>query len=296
MKKLVKDRESLIGWIFTLPAIIYMAILVGYSIIYNIVLSLQNVTMKNINGERLFVALDNYVSIFKTEEMAWALKNTFTFTLISIAFQFILGMSLALLFSKNVRGLKAMRGIVVISYLMPNVVTALLFKYMLSPDAGIIDKILKSIGIINNSVGWLQNTETALCGPIFANVWAQTPFIMLLLTTGLANIPQEINESSSLDGANALQRFLFITLPMLKNSIFAVMMIGFMYTFKVFDLICTMTGGGPVYATEVLSTYAYKLSFSSFKFSQGAACANVLFVCLLLVSLFYRHLIGKEDK
>lgn len=119
---------------------------------------------------------------------------------------------------------------------------------------------------------------------------------MLLLTTGLANIPQEINESSSLDGANALQRFLFITLPMLKNSIFAVMMIGFMYTFKVFDLIWTMTGGGPVYATEVLSTYAYKLSFSSFKFSQGAACANVLFVCLLLVSLFYRHLIGKEDK
>lgn len=289
------EKESIRGWLFVTPALVYMATIVGYSIVYNISLSFQNVTMRNINGEKKFVWLSNYINLFKSENMAWALGNTFKFTLISITFQFILGLSLALLFSKKIKGFQALRGFLVVSYLMPNVVTALLFKYMLSPDAGIIDKILMMFGMIDTPVGWLQNTHTALWGPIFANIWAQTPFIMLLLSTGLSNIPQEVNESSALDGANSFQRFFYITLPMLKNSIFAVMMIGFMYTFKVFDLIWTMTGGGPVYATEVLSTYAYKLSFSTFKFSQGAACANILFLCLLFVSIFYRHLIGKED-
>lgn len=290
-----EQKEAFRGWLFIAPALIYMAVIVGYSMLYNFDLGFRNVTIKNINGEKLFVWFENYINIMKTENMHWAIRNTFKFTLISISFQFILGLSLALLFSKKIRGLQSIRGALVISYLMPNVVTALLFKYMLSPDAGIIDKLLMAAGIIDGPVGWIQNTETALWGPIFANVWAQTPFIMLLLSTGLANISQDIIESSALDGANGLQRFFYITLPLLKNSIFAVMMIGFMYTFKVFDLIWTMTGGGPVYATEVLSTYAYKLSFSSFNFSQGAACANILFLCLLCVSMFYRHLIGKED-
>lgn len=291
-----EKKESLQGGIFVAPALVYMAVLVGYPIIYNIVLSFQNVTKSNINGEKLFVGLQNYITIFQSENMIWALKNTFIFTLISIAFQVILGLSLALFFNRKFPGAKFTRGLLVISYLLPNVVTALLFKYMLSPDAGIIDKILISMGILKDSVGWLQNVDTALWGPIFANVWAQTPFIMLLITTGLMNIPEEINESSALDGANLFQRMWYITLPLLKNSMMAVLMIGFMYTFKVFDLIYTMTGGGPVYATEVLSTYAYKLSFRTFKFSEGAAAANILFLCLLFVSMFYRYLLGKEEK
>lgn len=289
-------KESLQGWLFVAPALIYMAVLVGYPIVYNIVLSFQNATMKNISREKIFVGIQNYLTIFQSENMAWALKNTFLFTLISISFQLVLGLSLALFLNKKFPGAKFTRGLLVISYLLPNVVTALLFKYMLSPDAGIIDKILKSVGVLEHSVGWLQNVETALWGPIFANVWAQTPFIMLLITTGLMNIPEEVNESGALDGANAFQRLWYITLPLLKNSMMAVLMIGFMYTFKVFDLIYTMTGGGPVYSTEVLSTYAYKLSFSTFKFSEGASAANILFICLLFVSLFYRYLLGKEEK
>lgn len=289
-------RESTLGYVFVGPAVIYMAVLIGYSIVYNVILSFQNVVINNINGEKKFVWLKNYIKLFQTEHMHWALKNTFKFTLIGILLQFILGLSLALFFNKKFATAKFIRGMLIVSYLMPNVVVALLFKYMLSPDAGIIDKILVSLKIIDKPVGWLQSIDTAIWGPIFANVWAQTPFIMLLLITGLGNITDEVLESSAIDGANNFQKLLYIILPLLKNSMMAVMMIGFMYTFKVFDLIYTMTGGGPVYATEVLSTYSYKLSFGNFKFSEGAAVANVLFACLFVVSLFYRHLIGKEDK
>ena len=289
-------REAIAASVFILPALLYMLMLVGYPIIYNLLLSMQDATMKNMNGEKIFVGLVNYLNIFQTENMHWALLNTFKFTFISIVLQLVIGLSLAMFLSKKFSTAKFIRGILIISYLLPNVVTALLFKYMLSPDAGIIDKILVNLHILDFPVGWLQNVDTAIWGPIFGNVWAQTPFIMLLLITGLGNITDDVLESSTLDGANGFQQFIYIILPLLKNSMMAVLMIGFMYTFKVFDLIYAMTGGGPVYATEVLSTYSYKLSFGYFRFGEGAAAANVLYFGLLLVSLFYRYLIGKEDK
>lgn len=290
--KRLRQRE---GLYFVLPALIYMLMMVGYPIIYNILLSFQNVSSRNVNGIHDWVGFSNYLKIFAAENFRAALSNTIRFTLISISFQFIFGLALALFFNKHFPCAKFIRGLLVVSYLLPNVVSALLWKYMLSPDAGIIDKVLIALGILQKPVGWLQNIDTALWGPIFANIWTQTPLIMLLLNTGLSNIPADTLECSQLDGANAVQRFFYIILPLLKNSILAVMMVGFMYTFKVFDLIFTMTGGGPVYATEVLSTYSYKLSFNNFKFSQGAAAANVLFLCLFIVSFIYRHFLNKEE-
>lgn len=119
---------------------------------------------------------------------------------------------------------------------------------------------------------------------------------MLLLATGLSNIPADVYESAMIDGANGIKRFFYITLPLLKQSILAVLVLGFVYTFKVFDLVYVMTGGGPINATEVLSTYSYRESFQYFNFGTGAASANVLFVCLFLVGLIYVKLIGKEDE
>lgn len=280
---------------FVLPALIYMMVMVGYPIVHNFVLSVQNLTQRNVNGVVKFIGFQNYATIFSTSAFRTALGNTIRFTLISISFQFIFGLLLALFFSKQFPAARFIRGALVVCYLLPNVVSALLWKYMLSADVGIIDKVLIALGIIHSPVGWLHNMDTALWGPIFANIWTQTPLIMLLLTTGLNSIPQDSIESSYLDGANALQRFFYITVPLLKNTMLAVMMVGFMYTFKVFDLIFSMTGGGPGYATEVLSTYAYKLSFSTHKFSQGAAAANVLFACLFVVSCLYRHFLSKEE-
>ena len=121
------------------------------------------------------------------------------------------------------------------------------------------------------------------------------PFNMLLLTTGLNNIPGDIYEAAAIDGATGIQKFLKITIPLLKSTIMSVLILGFVLTFKVFDLVYVMTGGGPVDATEVLSTYSYKLSFQLFHFGEGAAVANVLFVCLLMVALVYLRTISKDE-
>ena len=179
---------------------------------------------------------------------------------------------------------------------MPVTVTALLYKYMLSPDVGIIDYILMNIGIIDQPVGWLLNQKTAIWGPIIANSWVGIPFDMLLLSAGLAAVPQDVYESAAIDGANVWQKFTRITLPLLRPAIMSVLVLGFVNTFKVFDLIFVMTGGGPVNATEVLSTFAYKQSFGYYYFGQGAAIANVLMAILFVVAFIYLILIKKEDE
>jgi multiple sugar transport system permease protein len=122
---------------------------------------------------------------------------------------------------------------------------------------------------------------------IAANVWIGIPFNTILLSTGLTTIPSDVKEAAAIDGANRWQSFRFIIVPMLKPVIESVLILGFIYTFKVFDLVFVMTNGGPVNSTHLLSTYSYKLSFVLFKYSQGAATANILFLILLAVSILY---------
>jgi multiple sugar transport system permease protein len=127
------------------------------------------------------------------------------------------------------------------------------------------------------------------------NVWIGIPFNMILLTTGLSNISESYYEAAKVDGANVVQRFFHITMPQMKASILSVIILGVIYTFKVFDLVFVSTGGGPVDATELMSTYSYRLSFTQYSFSKGAAVANVLFLMLFIVGLLYIRLIGKDE-
>ena len=292
-----RKEEITAGVLFVAPAFVYMMLLVGYPIFYNIILGFQNVTVRNLAAGQVrnFVGFDNYVTLFGTPAMQAALRNTLFFTVMCIVFQFTAGFALALLFNQKFAIAKPMRGFLVVSWMMPATVTALLFRYMLSSDVGIIDAVLMGIGITGEPIGWLVRQDTAIWGPIFANIWVGIPFNMLLLTTGLAAIPEEVYESASIDGANAVQRFIKITIPLMRPAIMAVLVLGFVYTFKVFDLIFIMTGGGPVNATEVLSTLSYRHSFTFFNFSQGAAVANVLFVILFCVALVYLKFIRKEE-
>jgi multiple sugar transport system permease protein len=152
-----------------------------------------------------------------------------------------------------------------------------------------------NIHIINTPIEWLLSPGPAIWSVITANIWIGIPFNMILLSTGLTTIPKSLYESANIDGANIFQQFFNITLPLMKQSIETVLVLGFIYTFKVFDLVYVMTQGGPVNATELLSTYSYKLSFVEFNFSKGAAVANILFIILFLVSLVYIKLV-KEDE
>ena len=172
-------------------------------------------------------------------------------------------------------------------WVIPITVTALIFKFIFSTNVGILNQVLESLNLIQAPIDWLTQPGTAMFALIAANVWIGIPFNMILLTTGLSTIPGELYESAAIDGAGKVQSFFRITLPLLKPAIESVLILGFIYTFKVFDLVYVMTNGGPVNSTHVLSTYSYKMSFELFKYSKGAAAANILFVILFCVSLLY---------
>lgn len=291
-----EKKEQILGYFFILPAVIYMLAFIGYPIIYNWIISFQNVTAKTIaSAAREFAGFSNYKAIFADVTFKKALVHTFIYTIGCLSIQFTLGFLFAIFFTKKFALSKPIRGFIVISWMLPVTVTALVFKFMFAEGNGIINYILMSLHLIDKPVGWLLQGNTAMMGLIIANSWVGTPFNMLLLTTGLNNIPGDIYEAAAIDGATGIQKFLKITIPLLKSTIMSVLILGFVLTFKVFDLVYVMTGGGPVDATEVLSTYSYKLSFQLFHFGEGAAVANVLFVCLLMVALVYLRTISKDE-
>lgn len=291
-------RYDRIGYIYVLPAFIYMLFFVGYPIISNIVLSLQDVTLSTFkSNKRIFVGLQNYIDLFQKDHvLVTALTNTLIFTIGCLIFQFIIGFALAVLFNKRFTFSKPIRGILMMPWMMPITVTALIFKFVFGTDVGIVNYILKSIGLITANIDWLTNPATAMTAIIITNIWIGIPFNMILISTGLTTIPAELYESASIDGANKLQAFQKITLPLMKPTIESVLILGFIYTFKVYDLVWVMTSGGPVNSTHMLSTYSYKLSFNMFQYSQGAAVANILFVILFFVSLLYLRTVYTEEK
>ena len=298
--KRIRDffRYDNVGLLFILPAFIYMMVFVGYPILSNVVLSLQDVSVRNlVRGEKHFVAFQNYVEIFHDGVFIKSMGNTLLFTVSCLIFQFLIGFLLALLFSKNFTFAKTVRGLTMIPWMMPMTVTALMFKFMFSTDVGIINYLLRTAGIIQKNIEWLTTPNTAMIAVVAANVWIGIPFNTILLSTGLTTIPQELYESASVDGANSWQKLTGITLPLLRPTIESVLVLGFIYTFKVYDLVYVMTEGGPVNATHLLSTYSYKLSFDMFQYSKGSAVANVLFLILLLVGLLYLKITmeGEED-
>ncbi|MCR5486596.1 MAG: sugar ABC transporter permease [Lachnospiraceae bacterium] len=291
-------RYDNVGLLFILPAFIYMMVFVGYPILSNVVLSLQDVSVRNlVRGEKHFIAFQNYVEIFHDGVFIKSMGNTLLFTVSCLIFQFLIGFLLALLFSKNFTFAKTVRGLTMIPWMMPMTVTALMFKFMFSTDVGIINYLLRTAGIIQKNIEWLTTPNTAMIAVVAANVWIGIPFNTILLSTGLTTIPQELYESASVDGANSWQKLTGITLPLLRPTIESVLVLGFIYTFKVYDLVYVMTEGGPVNATHLLSTYSYKLSFDMFQYSKGSAVANVLFLILLLVGLLYLKITmeGEED-
>ena len=150
--------------------------------------------------------------------------------------------------------------------------------------------------LIQEPVDWLLKGNTAMFSIIVANIWIGIPFDMMLLLTGLTTVSPELYESAKLDGASKLPMLFKITIPVIRPAIMSVLTLGFVYTFKVFDLAWVMTKGGPVNSTELASTYAYRLSFEEFEFSKGAVAANVLLIILLIVGLFYVKLINKDEE
>lgn len=290
-------KKKLSIFAFVLPGAIYMTVMIILPIMNNVIMSFKDVNLMNFaTGDSRFIGFDMYKKIFSTDVTWVAMKNTLTFTFWCLLFQFPIGFLMAMFFSQSFRGAGTLRAINVIAWMIPMVAVAGIFKYMFNGDIGIVNQLLLKLHLIEKPVQWLARGNTAMISIIIANTWKGVPFNMILLATALTTVPQDIYESASIDGASKVQRFFYITVPLVKPAIISVLTLGFIYTFKVFDLVYVMTGGGPGSSTEMLSTLAYRYSFSEYNFSQGSAIANVLFAMLMVVGVIYIRIVTKEDE
>ncbi len=289
-------RHDNVGLLFVLPAALYMLYFVGYPIVHNIILGFQDVTVMNlVRGQKHFIGFENYGALLRDEVFFKSVINTLVFTAACLVFQFVIGFALAHFFNKKFSFSRPVRGLLMMPWMIPMTVTALMFKFMFSTKVGIVNNILTGIGIVSQNVEWLTDPSIAMIPVIITNVWIGIPFNMILISTGLTSIPTELYESASIDGASSRQQFAHITLPMMRNTIESILVLGFIYTFKVYDLVYVMTSGGPVNSTQLMSTYSYKLSFDNFQYSMGSAVANALLVILLLVGIVYLKITMKGE-
>lgn len=284
-------------YLFVAPAAVFLLIFMVYPVLFNISLSLRDVTASTLldTSQNTYVGFANYATVFKNPAFFTTIINTLLFTFFSLVFQLVLGMALAIFYTRKFPGAAYMRGLFLVAWTIPIVVSGSVFRWLFDGDAGVINFFLRKLGIIQQSIFWISDANFALIAVIFVNIWLGLPFNLTLLVAALQGLPEEVFEAASIDGATGWQKFRFVTLPMLRPALLSIIVLGLIYTFKVFDLVFIVTGGGPLNASDVVSTLAYKLVFRNFLFGQGAAVLNLLFVVLFILSLFYIRTTQREE-
>ncbi|MEV6288223.1 sugar ABC transporter permease [Kribbella sp. NPDC051770] len=280
--------EELTKILFVLPAAVAMVALFGYPVVKNLLMSLQDYTLRTFfTGEAPFVGLANYSAMVKHQLFSQAMVNTALFTVGSIAFQFVIGLGLALFFRRRFPLGGVLRSMLLLPWLLPLIVSSATWRSILEQDNGILNRTLIGAGLLDDPVPWLNSPSVALIAVIGVNIWIGIPFNVTLLYSGLTEIPDELYEAGQLDGATGWRAFVHITWPNLRAVASVVLMLGVVYTIKVLDIILGLTGGGPANATQTLATQSYERSFVDFKFGEGAALSNLLIALSFLFAVFY---------
>jgi multiple sugar transport system permease protein len=280
--------EDLTKILFVLPAVVAMLALFAYPVVKNLAMSLQDYTLKTFfTGAAPWVGLDNYTAVVKDQIFSKAMVNTALFTIGSIAFQFVVGLALALFFRRRFPLSGVLRSLLLLPWLLPLIVSSATWRSILEQDSGILNRTLSALGLIDAPVPWLNSPSVALIAVIGVNIWIGIPFNVTLLYSGLAEIPDELYEAGALDGATGWKAFGHITWPNLRAVASVLLVLGVVYTIKVLDIILGLTGGGPANATQTLATQSYEKSFIDFKFGQGAALSNILIAISLVFAVLY---------
>jgi multiple sugar transport system permease protein len=281
-------KQQLAGWLFLAPAIAYVLFAFALPIVYNVMLSFQQTSPATIaHFAAPFAGLSNYRFILNDPTSRDAIVRTLEFTFLSLLFQFVIGFSLALLFSLTFPGRTIARSLIIVPWLLPLIVTGVIFRFLFQAEGGAVNQLLKSLGLVDHPTQWLNDPKLAFWTILIANIWLGVPFFTLLLYSALQDVPVEVREAAIIDGAGPWQRLRLVIVPIILPVIEVTLLLGFVFTVKVFDLVIGLTGGGPANATQLITTWSYNLSFQVFSFGEGAALNNVLLLLALICAPLY---------
>ncbi|MBP2324884.1 multiple sugar transport system permease protein [Kibdelosporangium banguiense] len=288
--------RQLTGWAFLVPLVAYLLVCYAYPLFTNIDLSIRNYTVRTfVHGGAPLAGFTNYVTVFGDPTFGTALINTVVFTVASLAFQYVIGLAMAVFFARGFRLSATLRGLFLVPWLLPLIVSASTWAWLLNSESGLVNAALGLVGV--DPVNWLTSPSWSLVSVTIANIWIGIPFNLAVLYSGLQNIPREVYEASSLDGASGWQTFRHITFPMLRPVSAITLLLGLVYTLKVFDIIWIMTKGGPSGSSTTLATWSYELGFGSMvpRFGPSAAVGNVLILIALAAGLVYIRMQRRQE-
>jgi multiple sugar transport system permease protein len=282
------QASQVTAWAFLAPVTVYLVAFYAYPLYRNLDLSLRHYTVRSfVQGGAPFAGFDNYRTVMADPTFLPALTHTVLFTGASLLFQFAIGMALAVFFAQRFRLSVTLRALFLVPWLLPLIVSASTWSWMLDSDSGVVNSLLHAVGIA--PVNWLTSPQWSLISVIIANIWIGIPFNLVLLYSGIQGLPESLTEAARLDGANSWQRFWRVTFPLLRPVSAITLLLGLVYTLKVFDIIWIMTRGGPTDSSTTFATWSYRLGFGNLlpEFGPGAAVGNLLIVMALVFGLIY---------
>lgn len=278
-------RHKLIGLAFAIPVIVFLLAFVLYPVLYNVWLSFTNASL--IKKTSSFVGIDNYIKIFSNKLFLKYFWNTIRWTFFSVLGQLILGLGIALLIARPMKGGTALRSFLLIPYVVPAVTLALVSKWIMNSDYGIVSYWLQQAGLVEARQSLLAMQGPAMWVVVILNVWRSYPFPMLIYWAALKSIDKQIYEAATVDGAGKWKTFLHITLPQLRNTTIVLAVLRIIWTATYYDLIFMVTGGGPSGSTTHLPILIYQASFGSYQIGYAAAISMILGVLMFGCIIFY---------
>lgn len=284
----LRRAESRFAYQAVSPVMLYLAFILMVPLLWGVYISLTNM---RIGATTSFVGLSNYIKLLKKDVFREAAVNTMLYTFFSILGKVVLGILMALLLNMKFKGRNLARALMIIPWTLPNLVAALNWKWIFSAQGGMLNGFLMKFGLIEENIVFLGTPTMAFIAIVVVNVWRGTPFFGISLLARMQSISGELYEAAAIDGASPVQRFVHITMPMIKDVLMLTTLISTIWTINDFETVWLLTGGGPNKATELVSILSYLTAMKQFRLGEGAATA-LIFAPVLIVLIF---MIGRQN-
>lgn len=291
-------KDKLFSFFLVLPAILMTTVFILVPVADSVIKSFLDYKIRNIISGKpgTWNHFSNYIKLFQNAKLPQAIANTFLFVIVVVVFAFIIAMALALILSSGVKCAKIIQGVMMTPWVIPTIISALIWMWLFQPQYGLVKYLIALVtGGQVADLAVLNNPDTALMGISVAALWKQVPLMTLLLLAGLQNVPGELLEAATVDGANRIQQFFHITIPSMKSVITITVSMSIIENFKQFPLFWTMTGGGPDGATTTLAILSYREAFVSQDLGSGAAVTTVWMLLMMLVIFVYNKVMKKGE-
>ena len=268
------------------PTLIVLLVMTAYPLIFTFVYSFTDYNLlRSLKKGSHFIALQNYTKLLSDPYFQQSILNTVKFTILAVIFEMFIGLVMALFVNSLKRGQKTMRTLLLLPYLLPTVTVALSWRMMLSPNYGIVNQVLQALHL--PVYNWFSDIHTAFGMLVLIDVWQSAPFVFLLLYAALQSVPQSQYEAARIDGANRFKILFYVTLPNIKNSLALCALLRTIDSFRLFDKVNLLTGGGPANSTSTITQYLYNYGIKSLDFGFGSAGAIVMTILVLILSSVY---------